>query len=221
MIDIKYKIEKVKPKIFAVIIEDSYDRAMTFLRIQEFYESPNPAFRGNKDFSFSEYMKWYTKEYGKGFTYGSDWSGFNVPLETAYNCYDTLTDRYTDYDDVMEGIIHKLYELNGDDADGYIIGAGNTDGDTFKHEVCHGLYYTNPNYKAIVDAVTALIPETHYNTFEKNLLEMGYTESVIKDEIQAYLQYGWESNDFGKGVPLEIREMYNTWYEEELEEYSK
>jgi hypothetical protein len=111
MIDINYKIEKVKPKIFAIIIEDSYDRAMTFLRIQEFYESPNPAFRGNKDFSFSEYMKWYTKEYGKGFTYGTDWSGFNVPLEIAYTCYDTLTDRYTDYDDVMESIIHKLYDL--------------------------------------------------------------------------------------------------------------
>jgi hypothetical protein len=221
MVDINYKIEKVKPKIFAVIIEDSYDRAMTFLRIQEFYESPNPAFRGNKDFSFSEYMKWYTKEYGKGFTYGSDWSGFNVPLEIAYTCYDTLTDRYTDYDDAMESIIHTLYELNGDDADGYIIGAGNTEGDTFKHEVCHGLYYTNPNYKATADAVTALIHIENYNIFEKNLLEMGYTEMVIKDEIQAYLQYGWESNDFGKGVPLEIREMYNGWYEEELEEYSK
>jgi len=85
----------------------------------------------------------------------------------------------------------------------------------------HGLYYTNPNYKATADAVTALIHEENYNIFEKNLLEMGYTESVIKDEIQAYLQYGWESNDFGKGVPLEIREMYNGWYEEELEEYSK
>jgi hypothetical protein len=221
MIDINYKIEKVKPKIFAVIIEDSYDRAMTFLRIQEFYESPNPAFRGNKDFSFSEYMKWYTNEYGKGFTYGSDWNGFNVPLVTAYTCYDTLTDRYTDYDDVMETIIHKLYELNGDDADGYIIGVGNTEGDTFKHEVCHGLYYINPNYKATADAVTALIHNENYNIFEKNLLEMGYTESVIKDEIQAYLQYGWESNDFGKGVSLEMREMYNSWYEEELEEYLK
>jgi len=221
MININYKIEQVKPKIYAVIIEDRYDRAMTFLRVQEFYESPNPAFRGNKDFSFTEYMKWYSKEYGRGFTYGMDWSGFNVPLEVAYNCYDTLTDRYTDYDDVMEGVIHKLYELNGDDADGYIIGAGNTDGDTFKHEVCHGLYYTNPNYKATADAVTALIHTENYNIFEKNLLEMGYTESVVKDEIQAYLQYGWESNDFGKGVSLEMREMYNSWYEEELEEYSK
>ena len=97
----------------------------------------------------------------------------------------------------------------------------NTDGDTFKHEVCHGLYYIDSKYKATADAVTALISETHYNTFEKNLLKMGYTESIIKDEIQAYLQYGWETDGFGKGVPLEIREMYNNWYEEELNEYSK
>ena len=217
---IKYKINEVKPKVFAVVIEDRYDRAMTFLRVQEFYESPNKKFRG-KNFNIWDYIKWYSEEYGKGFTYGTDWSGFNVPLETAYKCYDTLNDRYTDYDDVMESIIHKLYELNGDDADGYIIGAGNTDGDTFKHEVCHGLYYINPNYKATADAVTALIHNENYNIFEKNLLEMGYTELVIKDEIQAYLQYGWESNDFGKGVSLEMREMYNSWYEEELEEYLK
>lgn len=221
MIDIKYTIKEVKPKIFAVIIEDSYDRAMTFLRIQEYYECPNPKFRGNKDFSFTEYMKWYSTEYGRGFTYGVDWNGFNVPLEIAYQCYDTLTDRYTDYDDVMESIIHQIYEMNDDRCDGYIIGAESIEDDTFQHEVCHGLYYTDSNYKTIADAVTTLIPEENYNIFEKNLLEMGYTESVIKDEIQAYLQYGWESNSFGKGVPLEIREMYNSWYEEELTNYSK
>lgn len=216
MIDIKYKIEKIKPKIFAVVIEDSYDRAMTFLRIQEFYESPNPAFRGNKDFSFTDYMKWYSKEYGKGFTYGVDWSGFNVPLEIAYKCYDTLTDRYTDYDDVMESIIHQIYELNDDSTNGYIIGAGNIEDDTFQHEVCHGLYYTDSNYKSIVDGVTKLIHQHYYETFKTNLLNMGYTESVIDDEIQAYLQYGWDNETFGKGVPLEIREMYNSWYQDEL-----
>jgi len=36
---IKYKINEVKPKVFAVVIEDRYDRAMTFLRVQEFYEN--------------------------------------------------------------------------------------------------------------------------------------------------------------------------------------
>lgn len=217
MISINYKIEKVKPKIFAVIVEDSYDRAMLFLRIQEFYECPTPQFRGNIHFSFTEYMKWYTKEYG-GFTYGIDWSGFNVPLEVAYACYDTLRDRYTDYDDVMESIVHQIYELNGDAADGYIIGVGNMTGDTFKHEVCHALYHTDSNYKSVVDKATGYINEKHYNVFKNNLIEMGYTEAVIDDEIQAYMQYGWESDDFGKGVPMEIREMYNDWYGEELEE---
>lgn len=204
MLNIKYKIEKVKPKVFAVIIKEQYDRAMTFLRIQEYYESPNPNFRGNKDFSFTEYMKWYTFEYGKGFTYGTDWSGFNVPLEVAYQCYDTLTDRYTDYDDVMENIIHQIYELNGDDCDGYIIGAGSTEGDTFQHEICHGLYATNKQYKQLVDEVTLTIPTKDYQSFRNNLIDMGYTDKVIDDEIQSYLTFGHDYKRFTKGVSKRV-----------------
>jgi hypothetical protein len=204
MIKIDYKIEKVKPKVFAVLIEEQYDRAMTFLRIQEYYESPNSKFRGNKDFSFTEYMKWYTFEYGRGFTYGKDWSGFNVPLEVAYNCYDTLTDRYTDYDDVMENIIHQIYELNSDDCDGYIIGAGSTEGDTFQHEICHGLYATNKQYKELVDEITETIEWQDYLKFEGNLLDMGYTAAVIPDEIQAYLAFGHDYKPFTKGVSKKV-----------------
>ena len=48
---------------------------------------------------------------------------------------------------------------------------------------------------------------------------MGYTTKVIDDEIQAYLMYGWESNDFGKGVPLEIREMYNSFFSDDLAKF--
>jgi hypothetical protein len=204
MLNIEYKIEKVKPKVFAVIIKEQYDRAMTFLRIQEFYECPNPLFRGNIHFSFTEYMKWYSKEYGKGFTYGIDWSGFNVPLEIAYACYDTLRDRYTDYDDVMESIVHQIYELNGDDCDGYIIGAGSTEGDTFQHEICHGLYATNKQYKELVDEVTETIEWQDYLKFEANLLDMGYTAAVIPDEIQAYLSFGHDYKPFTKGVSKKV-----------------
>jgi hypothetical protein len=204
MLNIEYKIEKVKPKVFAVIIKEQYDRAMTFLRIQEFYECPNPLFRGNIHFSFTEYMKWYSKEYGKGFTYGIDWSGFNVPLEVAYACYDTLRDRYTDYDDVMESIVHQIYELNGDDCDGYIIGAGSTEGDTFQHEICHGLYATNKQYKELVNEITETIEWQDYLKFEGNLLDMGYTAAVIPDEIQAYLSFGHDYKPFTKGVSKKV-----------------
>ena len=217
---IKYKISEVKPKVFAVVIEDRYDRAMTFLRVQEFYESPNKKFRG-KNFSIWDYMKWYSTEYGKGFTYGTDWSGFNVPLETAYSCYDTLTDRYTDYDEVMETIIHKLYELNGDDADGYIIGAGNTDGDTFKHEVCHGLWYTNSAYKKDAKALLTIIDKKDYEVFENNLLEMGYTDKVIDDEIQAYLCFGHDVENFSNGVDKEVCNEYHKQFKNGLINYIK
>ena len=210
--NINYKIEKVKSKIFAVVIEDSYDRAMTFLRIQEFYECPNPQFRDNKDFSFTDYMKWYSKEYGKGFTYGMDWSGFNVPLEVAYNCYDTLTDRYTDYDDVMESILHQIYEMNDDDADGYVIGAASTDDDTFQHEICHGLYATNKEYKELVSEITLTIPTKDYLTFRNNLIEMGYTDKVIDDEIQAYLAFGHDYKPFTKGVSKKVCNELHTEY---------
>ena len=31
---VKYQIKEVKPLVFAVIIKDKYDRAMTFCRVQ-------------------------------------------------------------------------------------------------------------------------------------------------------------------------------------------
>ncbi len=216
--EIKYKIKEVKPHIFSVVIKDDYDRAMCFCRMQEYYESPNSKFRG-KSFNMWDYIKWYSKEYGKGFTYASDWSGFNVPLEVAYNCYDGNYDMYTPYDEVMEKIVFQIYEMNGDNCNGYIIGSENTKGDTFKHEICHGMYHTNDEYKKLVKENIKRLPKTHYTIFKNNLLEMGYTTKVIDDEIQAYLMYGWESEHFGKGVALEVREMYNSFFSDDLEKF--
>ena len=65
--------------IWGVKIKDSHSRAMLFLRPQEFYES---AFEEiiNSQFKFSKYMDIYKQHYGKQeFTYGEDWSGFNIP----------------------------------------------------------------------------------------------------------------------------------------------
>lgn len=217
---INYKIKEVKPKIYSVVVKDDYDRAMLFLRVQEYYESPNPKFRG-KSFDIWDYMKWYSKKYEKGFTYADDWSGFNIPLEVGYNCYDKHYDTYTPYDEIMEKIIYDIYEMNGDRCDGYIIGSSNTQGDTFKHEVCHGLYHTNKEYRKLANKNVKLLPKEHYTIFKNNLLEMGYTNKVIDDEIQAYLMFGWESRKFGGGVPMEVREMYNSWFEDDLKNFIK
>jgi hypothetical protein len=207
---IKHYIKEVNPNIFAVVIKNKYDRAMLFCRAQEYYESPSPKFRG-KQFSIWDYMKWYDEQNGWGFSYGADWSGFNIPIKVIRECYNGLNKYETPYDKIMGDIIHKIEICR----EGYVIGCGDTKGDTFKHEVCHGFYYTNKEYKKKMDALTKGLPNRIYNTFKKNILEMGYTTKVVDDEIQAYLQYGYENPDFGRGVDIDVRIEYSNLYKEQ------
>ena len=207
LMQIKYKIKEVKPNIFAVIVKDTYDRAMLFCRAQEYYESPSPKFRG-KQFSIWDYMKWYDKKNGCGFSYGADWSGFNIPIWVAKECYNSLNKLETPYDKVMDQIIQKL----NSHYNGYMIGAGNTMDETFQHEVCHALYHTDKNYKKQMDNLTEGLPKKYYDVFKKNLIQMGYASKVVKDEIQAYLQYGYNENQFGRGVDIRVRKEYSDIY---------
>ena len=215
---IDYTIEEVRPNVFAVIVKDHYHRAMLFLRVQEYYESPNPEFRG-KSFNIWDYIEWYSRRNKDVFTYAFDWGGFNIPLEVAYQCYDTLTDSYTSYDEVMENIIHQIYELNGDGINGYIIGAPSTDDDTFEHEVCHGLYATNKQYRELVDEVTIAIPLKDYQKFRNNLFKMGYNGIVIDDEIQAYLSTNYDYSKFSKGVSRKLCKELHKQYKQIFNRY--
>jgi len=109
---VEYTIKEVKPKIYAVILPDDYHRPMLFCRVQEYYESPNPKFRG-KSFDIWDYIEWYSRNHHDAFTYAFDWGGFNIPLEVAYNCYDTLKDGYTPYDELYA--TNPLYKEMADE----------------------------------------------------------------------------------------------------------
>jgi len=233
---IEYKIEEVRPNVFAVIVKDHYHRAMLFCRVQEYYESPNPQFRG-KNFSIWDYIEWYSREHGDVFTYTFDWGGFNIPLKTAWECYEgkengkkqigkidcvrSMPDSWkSPYDEVMKDIIwnieSRMFNKNTNKPtrnwNAYIIGAANTEGNTFQHEICHGLYATNKEYKQLVDEITLTIPTNDYLTFKNNLIEMGYTDTVIDDEIQAYLSFGHDYKSFTKGVSQKVCNELNKQY---------
>ena len=65
------------PHIYILNFETQYELCMSFVRMQEFYESPK--FKG-KYFTLEQYMDYWSKEFGKGsFTYPSVWNGFNLP----------------------------------------------------------------------------------------------------------------------------------------------
>ena len=219
MVHVKYEIKKIREGIFAVIVPDKYERAMLFLRCQEFYESPNPKFRG-KSFDIWEYIEWYSKKNGGAFTYPSDWSGYNIPIPVIRNCLNLLDQEkvITPYDRIMTAIIDQIWWMNDKKtSDGYIIGTDSTKGDTFMHEVCHGLYFNNPSYKKAANyLIKNAITEEHFQAFKSNLLKMGYATKVIKDEIQAYLLFGHYTEDFGRGVSLSERKKYHQLFQDKL-----
>ena len=216
---IEYKIEEVRPNVFAVIVKDHYHRAMLFCRVQEYYESPNPQFRG-KNLSIWDYIEWYSREHGDVFTYTFDWGGFNIPLNVAESCYSKLLKKgeFTPYDLEMNYIVKTIRGMVGN-GKAYIIGAPTTEDETFEHEVCHGLYATNKEYKALVDEITETIEWQDYLKFEKNLLDMGYTASVIPDEIQAYLSTNYEYTKFSKGVSKKKCKEFYKQYKKVFEQY--
>jgi hypothetical protein len=220
---IDYSIEEVRPNVFAVIVKDHYHRAMLFCRVQEYYESPNPQFRG-KNFSIWDYIEWYSREHRDVFTYTFDWGGFNIPLKTAWDCYEKLKEYETPYDEAMDNIIRtiemKMFnKKNTRNWNGYIIGADSTESDTFEHEICHGLYATNKEYKLLVDEVTETISTKDYSTFKNNLIKMGYTDGVIDDEIQAYLSTNYEYTKFSKGVSKKVCKQLHKQYKSIFERY--
>lgn len=192
---VKGTVKEVLPNVHCVIVDDDYDRAMLFCRYQEFYESPYKQFRG-KYFTWAQYMRHYKidrKE--KVFTYPFDWLGYNIPSHILEGGLDTFY-KETEYDEIMNDIYYHCenYPLRFEKprTDWYLIGASSKNLRTMNHEIAHGLYYTNKEYKKLVDNLVKEIKPSHYSKIKKVLLKIGYAndKKIIDDEIQAFMSTG-------------------------------
>ena len=208
---VKGVVKEVAPRIYCVIVDDNYDRAMLFCRYQEYYESPYKKFRGKK-FSWMEYMREYKIFWKKDvFTYPEDWSGYNIPSNILEGGIDAFY-KETEYDVIMNDVffhcsIDSQNKNDGQRCDWYLIGASSKDLKTMDHEIAHGLYFTNNTYKKIVDVLIKNIKPTHYDKLKKKLIKMGYVndKKIIDDEIQAFMSTG----------------LYNGLDTKELKKYEK
>jgi len=199
---VKGVVKEVAPRIYCVIVDDNYDRAMLFCRYQEYYESPYKKFRGKK-FSWMEYMREYKIFWKKDvFTYPEDWSGYNIPSNILEGGIDAFY-KETEYDVIMNDVffhcsIDSQNKNDGQRCDWYLIGASSKDLKTMDHEIAHGLYFTN---------IIKNIKPTHYDKLKKKLIKMGYVndKKIIDDEIQAFMSTG----------------LYNGLDTKELKKYEK
>lgn len=201
----KPKLIKLVDKIYCLEFKNAYDLSMTFLRCQEFYESPK--FR-NKFFTLSDFMAWYSKTQGfDAFTYPTDYVGFNLPSRVIVTVMSKLKveryDVWTPYDQLMFDTWGKIVkDLPNGNETFYLIGVMKPDDDkhTFNHEVAHALFTTNPEYQRTMGHLINALPEQVWQIMKKKLKSRGYASNVYDDEAQAYLATGLHGSMKAKSV---------------------
>jgi hypothetical protein len=151
------------------------DLALSFLRFQEHYESPR--FRGQA-FSLDEFKAWYAAENGS-FSYVDDWSGFNIPS----SMFDPF--KRDDFDPLSDREKALMSSFDDESEPFYIIGA-NDGSDALEHEICHALFYVDPEYRAAAEKIISDNLDQLAHIFLE-VADMGYHESVHVDEVHAYV----------------------------------
>ena len=185
------KLFEVYPNIFAVVIKDDKLRSRVFLRYQEFYESDSDSFRG-QSFKWNDYINFYKNKTKKDyFSYHEDYAGYNIPCDTIEACAAKIPDLNI-YDMIMFSITDTIKKLVGDHPY-YLIGidqdAGGDESLIF-HEVAHGLWFSDPEYKKkMTKEINQMDPKVKEKMFDK-IKNYGYGDNVYMDEMQAYMATG-------------------------------
>ncbi len=201
------KIQSTKNNIIVLKEDNQYKLAATFMRMQEYYESPK--FR-QQSIDLEEYMDWYAEEYGN-FTYTSDWNGFNVPgniVRQFFNLHaDSLSKKELNLRDLLSTYIQSEEKF-------YVIGI-HKEQNYFEHEYSHAYYYLNSEYKTEMDKQLIELGIEFKSHVNNVLSKEGYHDAVYDDEAVAYLATStmpYISNMFEKLIPWDnILKMQETF----------
>jgi hypothetical protein len=202
--------------IWAVKVRDSHSRAMLFLRPQEFYES---AFEEiiSKQFKFSRFQELYKQHYGKQeFTYGSDWSGFNIPSTILEECmFNIPEDEINTYDKIMLSIIKTIKEVEGD-SKYYLLGVDELSNRLLEHEFAHAMWFTLTDYKEDMSKLNNECDGVVKDSMFKCITDYGYADHVLPDELQAYMATGLGSKMEEMEIPNieEWQEKYKSVFDQ-------
>ena len=183
--------------IYFFKMPSQYWLTSTFLRFQEYYESPK--FR-NLGFSLEEFQDWYvtTRDHGE-FSYYADWAGFNFPSFVVDNF---TPENFGKFSRKENWLLDTLKDAEGKF---YVIGtASSSDDDSvINHELAHAFFYINEEYAA---AARQILQGADFSAFTNILFEMGYCSEVLDDEIVAYMMTGLTS-EMSKVKPPNFKEI--------------
>ncbi|VVB82491.1 Uncharacterised protein [uncultured archaeon] len=204
----RLKHKTLTDKIHLITTDTERYLASTFLRFQEYYESPK--FKG-KIFTLDEFKEWYIKNSMGGektgkFTYYDDWEGFNIPsyvLNPFYSGkFNPLSDKEKRFLELFEKEKEKFYVI-GVNKETKTLGADLT------HEIAHGLFYTDKDYR---EEILNVLSRYNLEKLKTELKEMKYHRDVLEDECHAYsinaVKKRGLKTKIPKGLSTQLREIY-------------
>lgn len=208
------KFTKIMPHIYHLYMSNNYDLAMHFLRYQEYYESPKWV---GQIFTLVGYMEFYAKSEGEeAFTYTKDWTGFNVPSNVLIKVSEAELPDPNKYDIQMRSLIETVRQEEGDHKF-YFIGTCEDDeyiDDTLDHEIGHALWFSNKDYRKVMEDLLNKMPPKNYDATWVILQEMGYHPTTCRDEIHAYATTG-PCKELKKTLPSNVCKPFIRTYKAE------
>jgi len=193
-------------QIYSLCFDDPYKLAMTFLRCQEYYESENPKFY-RKKFTIIQYMDWYFKKSGS-FEYHLDWSGFNFSSTIVDEVNRLGIDDINHYDLLLKSITEMAKsDANNDRI--YLIGYKKGNKGTLRHEIAHGRFYVNGEYRVKIENLFAKLPIDLQNKLYDSMMKAGYAQSSCVDEFQAYAITNNERRFWTEKKTPELQEFFD------------
>jgi len=191
------KTEIVLPHIYVLTFDNRYELCMSFVRMQEFYESQK--FRG-KYFTLEEFIDYWAKEFGHGsFNYPVLWNGFNLPDNVVRKWERCFSDNMRAKEvDILKAIYGMISEEDNAGGEYYVIGVHAEQPDetrqkVIEHEVAHALYYLSDDYKKACNEMLKNVSANVYEKTKGKLVVAGYGKNVLMDEMQAYFSTGGAS----------------------------
>ena len=179
------KVTNLGSNIFLVKFRGQRDLTHTFVRIQEYYESPH--FKG-RYFTISKFRHWYISNSPDGkktgrFSFYQDLAGFNVPSHVLEPFCKGKFGLLTNYE---KNLVSQFNDMK---RKFYIIGTyGNRTKCVLKHEIGHALFYLNKKYrKKVLNIIHEIDKKTIHQIYQFLINTRLYHHEVLVDEVHAYI----------------------------------
>lgn len=178
------KLKEICNNLFYIGFNKTKNQNETFVRFHGSYE--NPKFH-DTIFTKKQFDKWFKKNTEEGMDLGIDFysmqAGFNIP---DYVFTSFVKRKFDPLSNKEKKLLNEVKKISKEKF--YVISSLQRDKSTFNHEVAHGLFYLNSEYKKDMKNFFKTIDNDDYVKMQDFInSESLYSEERINDEIHATL----------------------------------